>query len=74
MPGDQETPGMPPAKPALARLETILRICEQRDKRADQKLRGANIEKTSSAAAVEAARAARDAWIVNNDDPQMTML
>lgn len=72
--GDIDTPGMPPAKPSLERLETIVRLCEQRDRRADAKVLAANTEKTVSAAALERARAERDDWIANNDDPQLMML
>lgn len=72
--GDIDTAGMPPAKPSLQRLETLVSCMERRDKRADEKLRAATREKAESAAALERARADRDARIADNDDLQMTML
>lgn len=72
--GDIDTAGMPPTRPSLQRLETLVRCMERRDKRADEKLRAATREKAESAAALERARADRDARIADNDDLQMTML
>ncbi|MFC0204710.1 hypothetical protein [Novosphingobium soli] len=70
---DVDIPGMPPTKPSLERLEEIVRLCEQRDRRADVKVAAAAAEKASAKAALIRAREARDHWIANNDDPQMIM-
>lgn len=64
---------VPTAVPDLDRLETIVTLCEQRLRRADQKAAAAAAEQVEAAAALELARTARDHWIVNNDDPQMMM-
>lgn len=71
---DVDIPGMPPEKPDLARLETIVTLCEQRVRRADAKVRSAAVEQADATAALEVARAARDHWIASNPDPQLTML
>lgn len=68
MKADVDIPGMPPERPDLARLETIVTLCEQRVRRADAKVRSAAAEQAAAAAALEEARAARDAWAAENED------
>ncbi|MFC0683037.1 hypothetical protein [Novosphingobium clariflavum] len=70
---DIDVPGMPPTNPSLERLETIVRLCEQADRRADVKIARAEAEKLRASGALAAARADRDAWIANNPDPQLMM-
>lgn len=70
---DIDVPGMPPTNPSLERLETIVRLCEQADRRADAKIACAEAEKLRASGALAAAQADRDAWIANNPDPQLMM-
>ncbi|GFM29247.1 hypothetical protein [Novosphingobium sp. PY1] len=69
-----DIPGLTPAEPDLPRLETIITLCEQRVERAAVRLQRATAEHDDAATALESARAARDHWIANNDDPQLMML
>lgn len=65
--------GLTAAEPDLARLETIVTLCEQRVRRADAKVRSAAAEQADAVVALKYARATRDHWIANNPDPQLLM-
>ncbi|WP_313434336.1 hypothetical protein [Novosphingobium sp.] len=76
MPLDHEAiiAGITPAPPDLARLETLVSLAEERDRRADTKLTIAQTEKTAATEALKRARNARADWIRSNPDPQMMLL
>lgn len=62
---------LPP--PDLARLETVVTLCEQRLRRAGEKAQLAAEEQAAAQDALDAARAARADWIASNPDPQLMM-
>lgn len=66
--------GITPAPPDLARLETLVSLAEERDRRADTKLTIAQTERAEAADALQRARDARADWIENNPDPQMMLI
>lgn len=76
MPLDREAiiAGITPAPPDLARLETVVTLCEQRCKRAKEKLDLAAGKVVDAETALKCAISARADWIENNPDPQMMLL
>ncbi|EIZ77422.1 hypothetical protein WSK_4036 [Novosphingobium sp. Rr 2-17] len=63
-------------EPTLAKIEQLVRCCEQRKSRASQKLAAAQAEIAAAEAAYDRAIAARATWIETGPgpDPQLMMM